>query len=334
MPERIHPTRPRSQALRRSGAAGALALLLAAVGLIAFHGGCAEKGSKTEGKTEGKNAAAVSDTSAYRAAAAVTDTTARISAFEAFLTTYPSSPFRANAFSRLYDMKAKRNPEQAVAFVRDHLQTEKDPAARGRLYYSLYVDARDYAPEKEASVLDALKKDRTPDDGVYNMVAWDLVERGKSLDDAVELAGIGAEKASDSLSKSSVLDTKGWAYFTKGDYPNAVQALEQAVAFAPEDEVRGHLAEAYDKAGQTEKARDLYAALLILQEDPEMRARVRDLTRKMNGSVPEVFGKIDRDRKAASKPASDFALKDYDGKEIKLSDYRGKVVLLSFWHPT
>jgi peroxiredoxin len=31
------------------------------------------------------------------------------------------------------------------------------------------------------------------------------------------------------------------------------------------------------------------------------------------------------------KPAAEFALKDADGKTVKLSDYKGKVVLLDFW---
>lgn len=34
---------------------------------------------------------------------------------------------------------------------------------------------------------------------------------------------------------------------------------------------------------------------------------------------------------ASRKPAPEFALKDADGKVVKLSDFKGKVVLLNFW---
>jgi len=34
---------------------------------------------------------------------------------------------------------------------------------------------------------------------------------------------------------------------------------------------------------------------------------------------------------AAGERATDFTLRDVDGKQVKLSEYKGKVVLLSFW---
>ena len=42
-------------------------------------------------------------------------------------------------------------------------------------------------------------------------------------------------------------------------------------------------------------------------------------------------GSVARESLVAGAPASDFTLRDVDGKQVHLSDYGGKVVLLDFW---
>ncbi len=277
---------------------------------------------------------AVSDTSAIKSAVAVADTTARLAAFNNFLSQYPNSTFRANALAQVVGILGKKSPEQADAFVQEHLKSETNPASVGLLYYFSYVHARDHQPDAQAGVIEALLKDPRPDSQGFNDVAWDLVDHNTDLDDAIKLADTGYARAADSTSKGSILDTKGWACYQKADYPAAVQALESAAAYQPDEEIRGHLAKAYEKAGRAKDARDVYADLLVSQEDPEMRAKVKTLTQSLHGSVPEVFGRIDAQRKANARPAPDFALKDWNGSTIHLADFRGKIVMLDFWHPT
>ena len=319
---------------RRAGAPSRL--LVAAAAILMFAAGCGERGKTANTEGGKKTAAAVSDTAAYHGAMAQTDTTARIAALQDFLKNYASSPFRPAVYSRLCDLLERKSPDQSAAFLSEHLQSERDPASRGRIYYAQYTHAKDHAPGEVGTVIQALENDASPDANVYNMVAWDLVEQGTRLDDAVKLASIGADKAPDSLSKAEVLDTKGWAQFTKGDYREAAGTLELAVGLGPkEEDIRGHLAEACDKAGDAARARDLYAGLLVAHEDPQMRSRLEALVRQTGGSAKNVFQKIDADRKAQARPAADFALQDYDGKEIQFAGAtRGKVVLLDFWHPT
>jgi hypothetical protein len=319
--------RPRSQSVVP------VVCVACSVFLLLGAGAC----TKQSGGEKAKPAGAVSDTSAYNSAMALADTTARMSALEAFLKNYPKSSYRAPTYSRLCDLMAARDTTSALRFSREHLKMEKDPASRGRLYYGLYKHAVEHNPSTLGPLVADLSADKETDAEVYNMIGWDLVERNTMLDEAIKLARVGLEKAGrDSLMISYILDTEGWAYYLKREYPGAVAALERARAWSPEpnEETDAHLASAYDAAGEKGKARDLYRDLLFTQEDSDMRGRMEALTKELGGALQKVNAEIDQHRREASYPAKDFTLKNYDGGPIRLADFAGKVVLLNFWHPT
>jgi peroxiredoxin len=49
------------------------------------------------------------------------------------------------------------------------------------------------------------------------------------------------------------------------------------------------------------------------------------------GGCASTAGRVAKESLVAGAPASDFTLRDLDGKQVHLSDYGGKVVLLDFW---
>ena len=333
--------------LRTQGAPGARQVPLLAVMLLVLLstaivvGGCGQKGDgKGGGKADVKDgrkegAAAVTDTTAFHDARAVADTTARLAAWEVFLKTYPTSPLRPGAVSSYCGLLMAKEPAKLRAFVATALQVEKDPATRGKLHYAAYLYAQEHAADRLPAVLQAMRDDPLIETDACNMVAWDLVERSQLLDEAIALAAIGVQKAPDDGSKSSILDTQGWAHFTKGEYPRAVELLVQAVGLDKENtELQMHLAQAYDKAGRSKDALAIYTELLIPAEDPMIRERVDALSKAAGVSPAGAFKRIDQAREANAKPAPTFTLKNYEGKELAFADTKGKVVLLNFWHPT
>ncbi len=49
------------------------------------------------------------------------------------------------------------------------------------------------------------------------------------------------------------------------------------------------------------------------------------------GGCASTAGSVAHESAVAGAPASDFTLRDLDGKQVHLSDFGGKVVLLDFW---
>lgn len=302
---------------------------------LALAFGCQKEAAKTD--TAKLGAGAPSDTAAYRAATAIADTTARIAALHEFLAKYPStSVFRGGAYARVFALTAGKDEAGALALLEKGLATEKDPAARSRLYSLRYNHAGSkHDTAGQEAVVEAIRADRTPDGSVYGAIAWDLAERKEMLPMALELADVAISK-SEGDEKASNLDTKGWVAYQMGDYAQAATLIAEAKGMLKEEnpEIDMHLAMAYDKAAMKPQARDLYSAILVTQENPDVRARLVDLSSELDGSPAKALQAVETQRRANAKPMPDVALKDYEGKEHHLSDLKGKVVQINFWHPT
>jgi tetratricopeptide (TPR) repeat protein len=112
--------------------------------------------------------------------------------------------------------------------------------------------------------------------GARNDLAWMLAEKGEDLDLALALV----EDARRRNSSPEILDTLGSVHFKRGEYDLAVEALEAAVAARPDSaSVRYRLALALDKAGQSERAREMLRSALAAGAFPEADDARRELAR-------------------------------------------------------
>jgi tetratricopeptide (TPR) repeat protein len=289
------------------------------------------------GGSRGPGGAGVSDTAAYQTAMQTQDAAARTAAFEGFLAHYPQSIFRAPVYRRLYDLKAADNPASGMEFLRQSLKREKDPEARASLHYALFQQAMRTDPKAVKPTVETILADRaTLPYELMNAVSWDLAAAGQEPDLALELAERAVVGSTDTLSKATTLDTRGYVHLQRREFPLAIDDFKAARALIPEPiaEIEDHLAQAYAASGDKKAARQVYLDLLVEHESPELRGRIAALTQDIGGSPAEVFAEVDQRRDARATVAKDFTLVDYAGKKIRLSALRGQVVLVNFWHPT
>ena len=117
---------------------------------------------------------------------------------------------------------------------------------------------RDRASDSFRSLL-AINPDFAP---ALNYLGYMWAERGENLAQALEMV---EHAVALDPNNGAYVDSLGWAYFQRGDYPEARRYLEQASRLLPDDPtVCEHLADVYVAVGDVARAQQLYRRALDL----------------------------------------------------------------------
>jgi tetratricopeptide (TPR) repeat protein len=120
------------------------------------------------------------------------------------------------------------------------------------------------AVEKMRLVLDS----EPANAAAMNFIGYTLADHGGDLDEAERMV----KKALDAKPDSpAFLDSMGWVYFRRGDFPKAVEFLERAVLESPDEPtLLEHLGDALTRAARRDQAAERYGrALELLKANPE-----------------------------------------------------------------
>ena len=104
----------------------------------------------------------------------------------------------------------------------------------------------------------------------------------------INLVHLAPNQFSEESKLASYWDTLGWVYFQKSDFEAALQYIRAAWLLNQRGDIAGHLAQIFEKQGQTEAAIHTYAlALAAPDPDPDARARLT-LLLGGNSKIPEL----------------------------------------------
>src|SRR5437016_4138091 len=82
------------------------------------------------------------------------------------------------------------------------------------------------------------------------------------------------------------IDSLGWVYFQKGDYPKAVEQLERAVEITGDDPtIIEHLGDAYEKAGKPDRAVARYRDALKNAKENDQIKRIREKIQRLEKKI-------------------------------------------------
>lgn len=146
-----------------------------------------------------------------------------------------------------------------LAFV-----TRGDAAAGAQTMIGMILQAQDKPTEAQA-VFEKVLADHPETSLAANNLAWLLAETGVRLDESLNLAQTATRL---DPANASFRDTLGWVYLKRGVTDLAIRAFSESVRLAPnEPQYRYHLAMAYSKAGESEKASSELKRVLTQRPD-------------------------------------------------------------------
>jgi tetratricopeptide (TPR) repeat protein len=82
------------------------------------------------------------------------------------------------------------------------------------------------------------------------------------------------------------IDSLGWVYYQRGDYPRAVEQLERAVELTIDDPtIIEHLGDAYVKIGKPDQALDRYREAVKRSKEEEQLKRIQEKIRLLERRI-------------------------------------------------
>lgn len=118
---------------------------------------------------------------------------------------------------------------------------------------------------------------------VLNDLGYLWLEKGVRLDEAYDMVLRASQLEPD---QGHIIDSLGWAYYTMGDFENAVIQLERAVSLSPGNATANfHLGDAYWQVGRQLESRFQWERALTLEPSESERAALED--RLANGLMTE-----------------------------------------------